>query len=164
MILPEKYCEVRSSLGFDQINLGASGVCLFKLTQIERGQRGYSVAANGSELCGNREGAWQRNWVVIGHDTGCGDPLILDTADPALPVLTDFHGQGKWNPVCIAIRLDTFVFSLKEFAKIANGRGTPVELDANPLTAAERQDFLGRISDVNHGRAAMDFWGSLLEE
>ena len=163
MILPERYWKVRSSLGFDQIEFGVGGLFLFTVTEIEAGQIGYSVHQDASSLCSDKEGAWQQTWIVIGQDTACGDPLIIDIADPALPVFRDFHGQGRWDPVCIAISLDAFVSSLREFAQIARGRSTPVDRDAKPVTAAERRDFLLRISEINDGRANMDFWEVLLE-
>jgi hypothetical protein len=163
MILPERYWEVRFSLGFDQIDFGVGGILLFKLAEIEAGQLGYSKHPDGSSLCSNKAGAWQQNWIVVGHEMACSDPLIVDAADPALPILTDFHGQGEWQPSCIAISLDAFVSSLKEFARIATGRSTPVQRDANPVTGAERHDFLVRISQLNNGQAEMEFWGALLE-
>jgi hypothetical protein len=163
MTLPEKYWKARASLGFDQINFGIGGVSLLKESEIEEAQRGYSIASDGSSLCSGKEGAWKPDWIVVGHDTACGDPLIVDVADPELPILRDFNGQGEWRPTGIAISLDAFVLSLKEFARIASGRGTPTERDANPVTTAERDGFLTRVSEVNHGRAEMDFWGALLE-
>jgi hypothetical protein len=163
MILPERYWEVRSALGFDQIDFGVGGILLFKPAEIEAGQLGYSKHPGGSSLCSGKAGAWQQNWIVVGHEMACGDPLIVDVADPAFPILTDFHGQGTWQPSCIAISLDAFVSSLKEFARIASGRSTPVQRDANPVTAAERRDFLARISEAHQGRANMDFWDALLE-
>jgi hypothetical protein len=162
MILPERYWEVRSSHGFDQIDFGVGGILLFKAAEIEAGQLGYSKHPDGSSLCSGKSGAWQRSWIVVGHETACGDPLIVDVSDPALPILTDFHGQEEWQPSCIAISLDAFVSSLKEFANIASGRSTPIQRDANPVAAAERHDVLARISEVNHGRAHMDFWDALL--
>jgi len=153
---------VRGSLGFDQIEFGVGGVSLFKESEVEAGQIGYSVAPDGSSLCG-KDGAWQPNWIVIGTETACGDPLIVDTADPALPVLADFHGRGEWEPARIAISIEAFVLSLKEFARIARGRTTPAERDANPVTETERDDFFNRVSSANEGRAEMDFWCALLE-
>jgi hypothetical protein len=120
------------------------------------------VAEDGSALSGAKDGEWRPNWIVIGHDSGCGDPLILDTSDPALPILSDFNGQGSWNPCPISLSIESFVASFNEFARLATGRSTPLERDANPVAEAERKDFLVRISELNRGPVNLDFREALL--
>lgn len=161
--IPPRYRDIRPLLAADEVNFGVGGLLLFKLDEIENGQIGYSVARDGSALSSARNGAWNPNWIVIGHDTACGDPLILDTSDPALPILHDFNGQGRWNPRRVSLSIESFVASLNEFARLATGRSTPVEQEANPVTEAEREKFLARISELNGGHVDLDFWGALLE-
>jgi hypothetical protein len=114
-------------------------------------------------LCSRNRGAWQPSWTVIGYETACGDPLFIDTADSALPVLTAIHGEGAWEPQPVAISIDAFVQSLEEFARISVGRDNPVESDNNPLPEAERDKFLRRVEELNGMQFKSDFWGVLLE-
>jgi hypothetical protein len=163
MITPSRYNTLRASRNADEVSFGCGGLYLFKVSEIEQKQVGYSVASNGTSLCGGGDGAWRPSWVVIGHDTACGDPLILETSDPALPVLTAIHGEGAWEPVTIAVSLDAFLASLEEFALLSADRSNPVIREANPLTENERNSFLTRISALNNQRIDLNFWESLLE-
>ncbi len=160
--IPEKYRDVRALLPTDEVSFGAGGLRLLKLDEIEDGQIGYSVGRDGSALSGVKDGDWKPNWIVIGYDTACGDPLILDVSDPALPVLHDFNGQGMWNPQPVSLSIESFVASLTQFARLAAGRSTPVELDANPVTEAERKEFLAKISELNGGHVDLDFWEAIV--
>jgi hypothetical protein len=161
--IPKKYAEMRASMPIDEFNFGVGGLRLLKLDEIDDGQIGYLAARDRSPLSSAKDGSWKPDWIVIGYDTACGDPLIMDTSDPALPVLHDFNGQGTWNPTPVSLSIESFVASLYEFARLASGRSTPVARDANPVTDAERKDFLLRISELNAGRADLEFWGALLE-
>lgn len=158
-----RFSEARSLVDLAEVNLGASGIRLYLPQEIEAGQVGYAVAPDGSSLSSMKEGAWQPGWIVIGYDTGSGDPLLMDTNDVALPVLRDFNGRGRWNPVRIAMSLEAFLSSFAEFARIANLRGTPVALEEQPITEDELRKFLSRISELNRGQTGLDFWTALLE-
>ncbi|RYH50065.1 MAG: hypothetical protein EON54_15800 [Alcaligenaceae bacterium] len=41
-------------------------------------------------------GEWQPQWVVLQNANG--DPLIGDISQPDVPVLWDWHGNGRWSP------------------------------------------------------------------
>ena len=162
MITPPRYTALRASLPSSEVSFGCGGLHLFDVSEIEGGQVGYSVASDGTSLCGHRNGAWKASWVVIGYETACGDPLFIETGDPALPVLTAIHGVGTWAPVAVSISLNAFWASLEEFARISAGRSNPVKLGANPLTDDERSTFLLRISALNDGQIEIGFWDVLL--
>lgn len=162
VITPPRYTALRASLPACDVSLGCGGLHLFDVSEMEGGQIGYSVAPDGTSLCGEDHGAWKPGWIVIGCETACGDPLFLETGDPALPVLTAKHGEGAWEPVPISISLDAFFASLKELARISRGRSNPAELDANPLSEGERSAFLARISSLNNGQVNVEFWDVLL--
>lgn len=158
-----KFRELCSAIPFEEVNLGCGGLHLFQLDEIEAGQIGYSTRQDGSSLCTGEEGAWRPEWLVIGFETACGDPLLIDMSDSALPVFHDFHGQGRWDPAKIAVSFEAFILGVKEFAQLAVGRGSPVELEANPLSPSERTDFLTHIADLNKGEASLDFWEALTD-
>lgn len=163
MDLPAPYGRLRKSVPFDQIEIGIGGIKLFPPEQLEDFQLGYSVRPDGKSLCSSDPGAWQSNWIVIGNETGCGDPLFIDTADTALPVLTAMHGEGSWEPKTIAISFEAFTKSLNELAKIAGGRSGPLALENNPLPPLEREAFLNRIMELNYNRIDLEFWFLLTE-
>jgi hypothetical protein len=151
------------SIPATEVNFGSGGLHLYGPDEIDAGQIGYAVASDGSSLCTGEKGAWRPEWTVIGYDTASGDPLIMDCSDAGLPILWDLNGQGKWEPVKIAISLETFLAQFREFARLAEGRSTPIELEANPVSHNEEFGFLTRISQLNQGQTGLDFWKARLE-
>jgi hypothetical protein len=163
MIVPSSYNRMRAMLPVDEVSYGCGGIRLFSDGELQEAQVGYSVAPDGTSLCSGEDGAWQPRWVVIGYETACGDPLFIDTADPALPVLRAMHGEGAWEPEPVAISVEAFASSLKEFALISRGRSNPVEREDNPLPDAARREFLSRVAELNERRIEPDFWAAILE-
>jgi hypothetical protein len=108
-------------------------------------------------------GPEQPAWVVIGYETGLGDPLFLDTALASLPVFTAMHGEGTWKPVPVARFVEALGLCLEEFARISEGRSNPVECEANPVSDDERTVFLRRVAELNQARNAPEFWNILLQ-
>lgn len=161
--IPEKYKLARTELGFDEVGIGFNGITLFTLDELDGAQIGYSKSPNGESLCEGREGQWQPQWLVIGNEPVCGDPIILDTSDSNLPVFYDLHGQGKWEPAIIALTLDTFIESLREIRKLSVGRSDPVSLVQNPVTEGERARVIEKIKSLNSGDdSSTSFWEDML--
>jgi hypothetical protein len=150
-------------LATGEVRLGVGGLRLFGPAEIERAQVGYSATVEGVPLCTGEEGAWNPHWIVIGHDTACADPLILDTGALRLPILYDFNGQERWAPEPVSASLEAFLASFNDFAHLAVGRSDPAHRDANPVTTREREDFLARVAERNNGEVNLDFWEALLE-
>ena len=75
---------------------------------LDEAQLGYAVAPDGTSLVG-ATGAWQANWLVVGYETLCGDPIFVDLADERLPVFTAPHGMGVWTPTQVASSLAEFL-------------------------------------------------------
>jgi hypothetical protein len=162
VLTPPLYAALRASLPSSKVSFGCGGLQLFDLSEIEGAQVGYSIARDGTALCNEGDGAWRPNWIVIGYETACGDPLFVDISDPALPVFTATHGAGPWAPVAVSISWEAFLASLKVFAEISVSRGNPVELNAKPLSDDERNKFLADIFALNNSEITMDFWDVLL--
>ena len=57
-----------------------------------------------------------------------------------------------------------FVSVRDEFARIANGRSNPVELEANPLSKAARQSFLNGVRQINGSRIDAELWVVLVDD
>lgn len=157
MNIPDRYRNVRQLIP-DEVNFGSGGIRLFALADIEEGQVGYSIAADGTSLCSKEDGAWRSCWVVIGCETACGDPIFIETDTAAVPVFTAMHGQGSWHPNPVATSPEIFAKCVDAFSKIAAGRGNPMELQDHPLTDEERKDYLGRIAELNQTSTVPEFW------
>lgn len=163
MVTPERYVELRHSFPIVEVQFGCGGIYLFPLTELESGQVGYSVATDGTPLEGEGDGEWRPSWLAIGYETALGDPLIMDTSEPSLPIYTAMHGEGLWNAEQISISLDAFLESLAEFSRLSVGRTSPVECEKNPLDDESRTAFLMWVSGLNKGLLDTNFWSVLLE-
>jgi hypothetical protein len=164
MVVPEQYSRGLDSHGFVSVTLGYNGIELFPREAIEARQVGYSVDPTGRSLCDGSPGAWEKHWLVIGTESLCGDPVILDTLDPNLRVLYDIHGQGKWEPMTVAPSLDGFWKAFRELNTLSAGRENPISLEANPIGAEEKSEFLGRLTEIiGTDEEVSQFWMSMLE-
>ena len=163
MKVPDRYREIRNRLPIGEMSFGCGRIKLFGVAELEDGQIGNSVAPHGNSLCRGETGAWEPNWLVIGYETACGDPIFIDVRGVTLPVFTAIHGEGTWEPTQIALTIEAFVKCIEEFSRISVGRSNPVERDANPLSEAERTEFLHRIAQANQVSTAPEFWDVLLE-
>jgi len=161
--VPTKFIEIHGSLPEKTINFGCGGLELYEVDELPQKQIGYSVSKSGESFCGNSEGDWKPSWIVIGHELTCGDPIILDTSSPDLPVLTDAHGNGSWQPQTIATSVDAFAACFNRFIDVSTGRSNPVEREAHPVTDGERNDFLAHIAKYNGTDSPPEFWDVLLE-
>ncbi|MBG9595940.1 hypothetical protein ACFVV6_20425 [Bacillus mycoides] len=86
---------------------------LFNSEEIEEGQLGYSFDEGGQSLVGNEEGDWKDGWIVIGIDSYLGDPIFVDSNDENYSVYTAMHGEGDWEPECIAKRIEDVIEKVK---------------------------------------------------
>jgi hypothetical protein len=161
--VPDRFIKMRQAIPVSEISYGVGGIKLFSADEIEDGQMGYGVALDGASLSSDDEGAWQPSWIAIGFETACGDPLFIETADPALPVLTAMHGEGAWKSTPVAISFEAFAQLFREFAALAKGRSNPVELDGHPLSQEERTAFLHRVDELNEKEFESSFWAVLTE-
>ncbi len=146
-----------------EVSFGCGGLELFELSTLADNQIGFAVSTNGTSLCGDLDGDWRSDWIVVGRDTGTGDPIILDADDDRLQVMTDIIGQGSWKPKVIATSVESFAECFKEFARIAIDRDNPGKREENPLTESERASYLARIAGFNGTSDTPVFWDALLE-
>jgi hypothetical protein len=164
MTVPPQYAPWLASLGFHEISFDAGGLKLFTPEELEEHQVGYSCSQEGKSFCDGRPGSWQPEWLVIGYETGLGDPIFLDTSLPALPVLTAMHGEESWEPRPISLSLEGFATALRAFREISIGREDPAGLEENPLSSEERARALQRIAGAHGDEIDMGFWELLLGE
>ncbi len=84
MSVPERYAIVLAELSSLEVSYDVGGVELFPISSLEDKQVGYSRTPDGKSLVGQDSGAWKANWMVIGQETCCGDPIFIDVEDKRL--------------------------------------------------------------------------------
>ena len=92
---------------------------------MDEGQIGYSIDQDGNSLGTELNGNWQEGWVVIPSDH-MGDPIIVDTADTNLPILTSPNGRDEWITKPIASALAQFKSIVVDLQKLSTDRQSPV--------------------------------------
>jgi hypothetical protein len=151
--LPPEYVARRQVLGFDEVSLGAGGIHLAEISELEATQLGYALDAEGNSLVGNEPGEWQKDWIVIGYETACGDPIFLSTDLPNA-VYSAMHGQGSWSADLVAPSLNAFFQCVEAFRKFAAGRDNPVLAEATPPSDEEIEAYLQNVLSACNGNPA----------
>jgi hypothetical protein len=123
---PAWYTDWGSTTDCEVVEHGGLGIRLFLSDELPRGQTGFAVTHDGKSLVGSGPGDWRSTWIVIGHDTGCGDPIFV-SHEPPHPVFSAMHGQGAWEPRSVAPSLDRFKQCLEAFRLFTAGRTTAAE-------------------------------------
>jgi len=154
--IPERYKKIRAAVPLDSVSIGYASINLAPAAELEAAQQGYSIIPEGDET------DWHDEWVVIGHEEQCGDPVFIDTDDEDYPVYTAAHGTGEWNPRLIAFTFRHFIEILQQLQVLARGRSNPVELERHPITDREREVF---IQFIRRDSPDVDFafWETLYE-
>jgi hypothetical protein len=155
---PIWFARWRAMLDMDAVEYEGMGVEVYLANDLPRQQIGYASDGNGHSLVGTDPGDWRPEWIVIGCDTGGGDPVFASNEQPH-PVFWAVHGQGRWEPKLVAQSLEAFALCLKEFQRFTAGRSTPDEVAANPPSIEQQAQFLAAIGKITNGdAAAREFW------
>ena len=112
-------------------------------------------------MVGEKEGEWLKNWLVIGYEDCCGDPIFIDTAHQGFPVYSAMHGEGSWEAIRIADSLEGLGHALSAVVDVSKGRENPVALENNLLNQHEKELTLATIKRYNPN-ADLDFWETML--
>ncbi|HMP82442.1 MAG TPA: hypothetical protein PKA41_07005 [Verrucomicrobiota bacterium] len=154
--IPDHYKQLRKRLAFDSISIGYASIELAPVKSLDALQQGYGIVPSGDTT------DWQDEWVVIGNEGLCGDPIFIDATKEEYPVYTAAHGMGEWSPQLIAPSFSIFAKILEQLQSLARGRTTPVEMERNPLTNKERKAFLKSITRYDSS-IDVSFWQSICE-
>jgi len=155
---PDWYADWRAAFDIDVVEYEGIGIKLYRSSEVPERQLGFAVASDGRSLMGSAPGDWRSEWVVIGHDTGCGDPVFASDIAPH-PVFSAMHGQGYWEAKLVAPSLDAFAQCFRAFQQFAALRSTPDEVGANPPRPKEQAQFLTVIRSLtDDDNAALGFW------
>jgi hypothetical protein len=147
---PDWYEVWWANLDFEEIEIGFSGIQLFKPEELMEGQEGYAFTTQGQSLVGSEPGDWRKDWLVIGYETGCGDPFFALDEDPH-PVFTAMHGQGSWSPDLVAPSLRSFGECLLILKQFAQSRSAPADWEKHPPSEAEQEQFVSAIKHATDG-------------
>ena len=120
----------------NDVEIGVGEIHLFSEDEINEAQTGYRFDANGNAISD-----WiGDNFVVIGHDSSCGDPIIADTSDDNFPIYTMFHDDWSSKQI-IASSFKDFLNILKliQSSKL-NDEASKNALLANISTIAPKEN------------------------
>jgi hypothetical protein len=157
----DAYLELLRSVSTREVELEYGGLTITAQDALDDAQIGYGIDPQGNPLTGEGEDDWRPSWLVIGHEMREHDPIFIDLAEPGMPVYTAAHGMGYWEADPVAPSAAAFFRSLEVVARVAEGRGSPLSLEANPIPNGEREAALREIRGLNPGADAY-FWESLL--
>lgn len=133
---------------------------IFYPHEIEKGQVGYSIDKEGNSLISSEEGSWQPEWIVIGYEILCGDPIIIETNEIGYPVSSLMHGMGDWNSgTYLSDAMDKFTEEIAKINQFINERSM---INVVPQITCEDLDTLikGIIKEDKYGD--YDNWRSML--
>lgn len=156
-MIPQRYLELRNAIPFHVVSLGYAGITLYDIKELEKAQMGYSIDDKGNSLVGDSPGDWNKNWLVIGSDDLCGDPIFIDMNNESFPVYTTMHGEGNWEPDLISISFSNFIKALGYIKDVSIGRENPVELKKNPIDSRDFERIIKLIANENKG-VSLNYW------
>jgi hypothetical protein len=133
------------------LSFGVGGIKFLPIESIAAGQAGY-VGPD-----------WSDGWLVVAHETTCGDPIFVDRSLPGLPVLTAAHGMGDWDASPVAPSWSAFLVAIEAFRPFTIGREHPVGVEKKPLSKVERRELEQSLRN-SVGSPLPDFWNLLLDE
>jgi hypothetical protein len=159
--IPKEFIALRKASPFKSVSLGWQTVILFSLRELVQAQVGYSTDGKGNSLIGTAEGDWLENWLVIGYEDLCGDPIFIDTGVGNFPVYTAMHGAGEWRPKLIAVSFANFIQGLRYIKDVSSGRESPAAIENKPLPSGDCERILKLIESENQG-VSLEFWEAWL--
>lgn len=144
-----------------EVYFGSDGFRIYAPKELSEAQIGYSQHPDGTDLTGQEDGDWKREWIVIGYDTSLGDPYFVDTSKEQFPVYTAMHGQGSWDPSSVSPTLRNFLSSLDHLRSQSTQDDSLVEPDDSTLTDRDRIKALEK--ELSRLNGEDDFWEAYFE-
>lgn len=129
----------------NDIEIGLSEIHLFNKDEIEEAQVGYSVDGDGNKI----EEWIGDNYIVIGNDSCCGDPIIIDIRDDNLSVYSMFHDDwGSLQKIA-----DSFEQYLDILKKID---------DIDLSDEMEKDKLISQLKNIVPSEG-FDYWESIIQ-
>jgi hypothetical protein len=152
--IPEPLKQMRTEVPFDSVSVGYGSIHLWPVVELQAAQKGYGIIPEGGKT------DWRDEWIVIGYEGLCGDPIFIATNDANFPVYTAAHGTGQWRPKLLAATFRHFIEILQRLQLLARGRATPAEMARHPITKKEEESFLAFIR-AGSPDARLTFWETI---
>lgn len=133
---------------------------VFSFKEIDECQIGYSIDSDGNSLVTEEEDTWNDSWIVIGYETLCGDPIIIELNEAGYPVCRLMHGMGSWdNGTFLANSMQSFLHILKDIRSFL----TEKQIVRGKRTI-QHKELKALVNSVIEKNKAGDFeiWESLL--
>lgn len=141
MTVPNKIYDIN----INDVKIGVSEIHLYLKDELEKAQIGYRVDNNGNKI----EEWIGDNYIVIGKDYCCGDPIIMDISDGKLPVYNMFHDD--WNSLQkIADNFEQYIDILKK-------------IDETNLSDEKEKNKLISIIKKIVSSDAEEYWNSIIQ-
>jgi hypothetical protein len=141
------------SLGYNELNFATSET-------LSEFQLGYSIDPKGKSLIGEKDGDWNKDWIVISRDD-LGEPHFTDLKTGK--IFTAMHGQGDWEPDLISISLEKYIETINILFELSKKRDNPDDLENNPITQNEIEQFEKFIEEANNGEVEFYEWENWVE-
>ncbi|GLC31176.1 hypothetical protein [Clostridium omnivorum] len=134
---------------------------IFHPDELEGEQVGYSIDKDGNSLVSNEEGAWKSEWIVVGYEILCGDPIIIETNQIGYPVSSLMHGMGDWDSgIYLSDSLDKFTDGIIKINQFISEKSM-----ANVVPRITCKDLDNLIKEIIKEDEYGDFdnWKSMLD-
>jgi hypothetical protein len=139
--IPNKIFDVN----IKNINAGLSDIYLYTKDEIEDAQIGFRVDNKGNKI----EDWIGDNYVVIGNDSCCGDPIITDLSNEKLPVYNMFHDD--WSS------LRQISIDFEQYIEILN------KIDEADIGNENEKDKLISYIKAIVPEEGIEYWESLIQ-
>lgn len=153
--------ELLKSFRITEVYFGSEGFRVYTPEELEKAQVGYAKHPDGTDLTGQEEGDWKREWIVIGYDTNLGDPYFVDTGNEQLTVYTAMHGAGAWDPHIVSPALGNFLRCLKHLQTQSHQDDSLIE--PNDSTVTDRGRIMDLKEELNRMNGEEEFWDAFFE-
>lgn len=139
--LPKKLFERDIEL----VNCGLSDIYFFQEDEMDEGQAGFRHDGEGNKI----EDWIGDEYVVIGIDSCCGDPIITDITKEELPIYCMFHDD--WST------LEQIAYNFEQFLEILH-----MIDDANIGDEKEKEELKAKIKEIVP-EEGYEYWECLLQ-
>lgn len=129
----------------NDVEVGVSQIHLYSSEEINEAQIGYQIDSNGNKI---KE--WiGSNYIVVGNDSCCGDPIIVKIDKEELPVYSMFNDD--WNS------LELIANSFKQYISILE-RIDNTDLEDKDECKNILENIKNIVTNVSY-----DYWEGLIK-
>lgn len=140
MSLPMEFIKTYKELDFNNISIGYTTITLYNLNEFNK---------------------ISDKLLAIGDEDLCGDQFCIDISKNTLPVYL-VPIDNDLEPDFISASFDDFINILRRLKLVAVKRNSPKMLEQNPISDADKQNFINYII-LNNPNCEVQFWKSLFE-